>query len=229
MRRHGDDTESIIMSLGELFGYPDIAREVLEEFGDFIKEDQDPLAVSWSMFIELLDAYDVLASAFEKAWEQNNIVGFAISKGMTVQDAEDISQKVAMAAWRQIYGYKPWLASWNNWIFAIARNQIRKFFRDMKKDMECEDYDDLEIETDDEIEIDKLGIGVRETSISWMRSGNKGMAKFGAAMFLLYHNWDWFEPTSAEMCRITGMSKTSCYRHYHNFIREAKSCERRLK
>lgn len=228
MGRHREKAESFIVKMGKLFGCPEIAEEVLDIFEPFVKDGEDPIEVAWSMFIELLDAYGILANAFESAWGTNLVFEQGIGMGLTEQDAEDISQKVAMSVWQQIYEYKPRLASWNTWVYAIARNQISNFLRDTAREKGCENIDNLEdeLECEDDIDFDETGLAIEDTCKRWIGGYNKTMAKFAAAMLLIYYNWDWMEPHSAEMVGLTGLSKATCRRCWISFVREVKSWKR---
>jgi len=206
--------QSLMRVGGDLMGQPDIVHEALGE--TYTEKD------AWDVFMCLLDIYDLLHEAFRNAWPDNGVVPFAISKGLTFQDAEDISQKTAAMVWDQFKQFKPYIASWNTWILMIAERQIAKHWRDTEEERDNEAIGNIVQET---IEIDRPGWSVPIVCNRWIESGDQSRANFARIILMAYYNIEWVPASSTKMARATGVSRKKCLYYFRWFATEVISME----
>lgn len=208
---------SLVMTVGgDLMGLPQIANEALAESQYF---SGDPDKVAWDIFMYILDRDDLVDEAFENAWPKNGVVPFALSKGLSLQDAEDISQKTARMVWQQFTQFKPYIASWNTWILMIAERQIAKFWRDTEKEKENQGLESVTIEQGT-VEIDRPGWSVPAVCRKWIESEDPDRAQFASVILAVYYNFEWIPPTSSQMARAIGISRSKCHRLFNWFARD---------
>lgn len=68
--------------------------------------------------------------AFERLMVRDapRVVRFAMSQGLGADDANDVAQDTFVALYRNLHRYDP-ARPYDTWLFAIARNKLRDFFR----------------------------------------------------------------------------------------------------
>lgn len=71
-----------------------------------------------------------------------------------VQDAEDLTDTIFIAAYKVYDTYDPEKAQLSTWIFCIANNRLKNYYRDRKEPGESIDemFDTVELSTEGEIE-----------------------------------------------------------------------------
>jgi len=88
--------------------------------------------------------YDfTLASDFERMYEDYfpKIYNFIFYRLLHKQDTEDLVSEIFLKVARNIFSFNAQKASFNTWIFTIARNTLTDYFRRHKKTVSLDDVD----------------------------------------------------------------------------------------
>jgi len=223
-----------ILKIGEeVFGQPEIAQEAVANAEDFGKTGDDFLTLAWETFQYLLEVEGLTRQAFNHAWPESGVVPFLLGKGVGIFDAEDISQAVALDAWKgfEEKRFLPWMSKWTTWILTIASRKHTNWVKGkytVKGKMILADYADLRIAGSQGIVIADefdLGWSIPVVADRWMRSDDEKRALFALAIMANYHNYDHIPVTSQRMVGITKSSKRTCHVMFKRFTEEVLELE----
>jgi len=210
---------------GGTFGVESAALDAIEELPATIKPGEDPIAVGWQVFMDLLEMYGWEAMAFSNAWPPSGVIPFLVGKGMDFLSASEVSQETALSAWRSFRQFKPYCSAWQTWLLNIAERRridwLRKKYRRPQEDLV-----DVVIEHRDTIVItDDRGWSVPEICREWMESRSRAKAAMAQNLLLAYYGESWSPIDGKDMQQLTGLTANGCTNLFKRFVEEVERRE----
>lgn len=201
--------EKKLRDLGAIFGEKEIAEEAIGDLQFYLAKGDDPVLVGWGIFLDLLEVYERLESAFWHAIYRANIQWWLTRRMKRQQDAEDVFSIAAFSAWHSLRSYSPDRMSWDGWIKMIASRKLKthlrsNFYHDRESLVEL--FDDVDrlldgilgnlinIEITREMHLEqeeeKTGeyIAVKTVAERWISGGHPGKARFAARVLATLNN-----------------------------------------
>lgn len=219
------EIEALLKPIGsEKWGLPGIVYEAAHEAK--IQPWHVPLVASWETFVRLVDAHNAWQQAFSHAWPKYGVVPFAIGKGLTVMDAEEVSQETGIRVFRSMASYRPWVSAWNTWVLHVAGNVIDTFLRNeyyLEEERRQEIIHEMRLQEEGAAHGEK-GWAVPFVCADWMSRGKK-RAMFASIMLASFNNDGWMPPTGSDVAELCGCSRKTCYTMFRQFAMEVKEVE----
>ncbi len=75
--------------------------------------------------------------------QYDNIVNYIYRKILNREEAEDLAQDIFMACCRNIDHYDEGKSSLLTWLYVIANNRLKNYYRDKKVHLDIDQYDEL--------------------------------------------------------------------------------------
>lgn len=107
----------------------------------FISPAQLPQRTSLSLEMAALLAQGFVQEAFERLYHRlfTPIYAYIKARVTSASDAEDLTQEVFLAAYRNLAAYDIRKAGAETWIYLIARNKVSNYYRDQKPTVSMDD------------------------------------------------------------------------------------------